>query len=87
MTSVLLHSSQIGVTLSLTVVKDNRVMTLPLLSLTPILFWLWSSWQAVNSLVTLAAIEAAQLAFTIECHYVRLLAWLLGPVAMPVGVG
>jgi len=87
MTTVLLHSSQIGVALSLTVVKDNRVITLPLANLTPVLFWLWSFWQGVSALATLTAIKAARLVFAIECHYARLLAWLLRPAYMPVGVG
>ena len=87
MTTALIQSSQIGVTLSLTVVKDNRVMTLPLANLTPMLLWLWSLWQGINTLVISTATHAARLVFTVECHYVRLLGWLLQPVYVPVGVG
>ncbi|MCB0154684.1 MAG: hypothetical protein KDF65_07795 [Anaerolineae bacterium] len=87
MTTALMNSSQIGVTLSLTVVKDNQVMTLPLANLTPILLWLWSLWQGVNALVISTATHAARLAFSIERQYARLLSWLLPPAYMPVGVG
>ena len=87
MTTALMNSSQIGVTLSLTVVKDDQVMTLPLANLTPILLWLWSLWQRVNALVISTATHAARLVFSIECQYARLLSWLLPPAYMPVGVG
>lgn len=87
MTGALLHSSQIAVALSLTITTETKAINLPLANLTPILIWLWSLWQGLHRLVTLAATITARFVFALEVGWCRLLGWLLQPAYMPVGVG
>jgi hypothetical protein len=91
MSRALMASTQIAVSLSLTVVttdgRRTQVFAWPLVNLTPILFWLWSLQQEVKHLVIRAATAAACVVFTVEVSSYRLLAWLMQPVNLPIGVG
>ncbi len=72
-----MHSTQIGVHLTLTVVTRNdtgsRIDTAHLADLTPILFWLLTAIEQIDRLTTRAARCAARVVFSVET-------WLNEPV-------
>lgn len=87
MSMALMHSTQIGVSLSLTIVtktNDNtRLDMAHLADLTLFIFWLWSFGQGVDRLTSEAARLAAHVVFTVEELYYQALDWLAEPVNLP----
>lgn len=80
MSQALMQSTQIGVSLSLTIVtktdNDTRLDMAHLADVTRLVFWLWSVGQWVNQMTGNSAIWAARMVYTVDL----VIEWLAEPV-------